>query len=99
MGISITTAWQTWPVLYTIETGQRNYIQYLAVFLEEWQPGYQACASGWQNHREIEITSIETTPLFNTTAYRPRDPSCCPTIKGKQEFVAVGKKLSEAAAE
>jgi hypothetical protein len=53
-------------------------------------------AVGGKNHREIEITSIKDNAIFlNTTAYGPRDPSCCPTIKGKTKFVLAGKKLLE----
>ena len=87
-------------VLYTIEgqNGSNNYIQYLAVFLRKnGNLVYKARVPvGGKNHREIEITSIkDNAMLLNTTAYGPRDPSCCPTIKGKTKFVLVGKKLSE----
>ena len=87
-------------VLYTIEgqNGSNNYIQYLAVFLRKnGSLVYKARVPvGGKNHREIEITSIkDNSMLLNTTAYGPRDPSCCPTIKGKTKFVLVGNKLSE----
>jgi len=87
-------------VLYTIEgqNGSNNYIQYLAVFLR--QNGRLVYTAGQpvggKNRREIELTSIKDNVIFfNTTAYGPRDPSCCPTIKGKTKFVLAGKKLSE----
>ena len=87
-------------VLYTIEgqNGSNNYIQYLAVFLR--QNGRLVYTAGQpvggKNRREIELTSIKDNVIFfSTTAYGPRDPSCCPTIKGKTKFVLAGKKLSE----
>lgn len=87
-------------VLYTIEgqNGSNNYIQYLAVFLRKNGNLVYAArqAVGGKNRREIEIKSIaDNAMLFETTAYGPRDPSCCPTIKGSTTFVLAGKRLVE----
>jgi len=87
-------------VLYTIEGqgGSNNYIQYLAVFLRRSEKLVFAARQevGGKNHRAIEITSIkDNAMLFDTTAYGPRDPSCCPTIKGHTKYVLVGNKLIE----
>jgi hypothetical protein len=87
-------------VLYTIEGqgGSNDYIQYLAVFVRR-KTGlvYVARTSvGGKNRRAIEITSIKDNAMFfDTTAYGPRDPSCCPTIKGHTKFVLAGKQLGE----
>lgn len=87
-------------VLYTIEgqNGSNNYIQYLAVFLR--QSGKLVFAArqavGGKLRREIDLTSIkDNAMLFDTTSYGPKDPACCPTIKGKTRFVLTGKRLVE----
>jgi len=87
-------------VLFTIEGRgcSNNYIQYLAVFVRK--SGKLVFAArlpvGGKNRREIEITSIkDNAMLFDTTAYGPRDPSCCPTIKGHTKYVLAGTKLIE----
>ena len=87
-------------VLYTIEGqgGSNNYIQYLAVFLRKNGKLVFAArqAVGGKNRREMEITSIkDNAMLFDSTAYGPRDPSCCPTIKGHTRFVLTGNRLIE----
>lgn len=87
-------------VLYTIEgqNGSNNYIQYLAVFLRRnGKLVYTArSAVGGKNRREIEITTIKDNAMsFNTTAYGPRDPSCCPTVNGTTSYVLIGSKLVE----
>src|SRR5215813_4086354 len=87
-------------VLYTIEGqgGSNNYIQYLAVFLRKNGKLTFAArqAVGGKNRRAMEITSIKNNAmLFETTAYGPRDPSCCPTIKGHTRFVLTGNRLIE----
>lgn len=87
-------------VLYTIEGqgGSNNYIQYLAVFVRR-KTGLVFAARtpvGGKNRLAIEITSIKDNAMFfDTTAYGPRDPSCCPTIKGHTKFVLTGKQLAE----
>ena len=87
-------------VLYTIEGqgGSNNYIQYLAVFVRRKTGLVFAArtAVGGKNRRAIELTSIKNNAMFfETTAYGPRDPSCCPTIKGHTKFVLTGKQLVE----
>ena len=87
-------------VLYTIEgqNGSNNYVQYLAVFLRNnGKLRFAArAAAGGKSRRAIEITSIkDNAMLFETTGYGPRDPSCCPTLKGKTRYVLVGAKLVE----
>lgn len=87
-------------VLYTIEgqNGSNNYVQYVAVFLRKNGKLMFAAraAAGGKNRRAIEITSIKNNAmLFDTTAYGPRDPSCCPTLKGKTKYVLAGAKLVE----
>ena len=87
-------------VLYTIEgqNGSNNYIQYLAVFLRRnGKLVFTAKqAVGGKTRREIGITSIANNAmLFDTTSYVPRDPACCPTIKGRTRFVLTGTKLVE----
>ena len=87
-------------VLYTIEgqNGSNNYVQYVAVFLRKNGKLMFAAraAAGGKNRRAIEITSIkDNAMLFDTTAYGPRDPSCCPTLKGHTKYVLAGKRLIE----
>jgi len=87
-------------VLYTIEGqgGSNNYIQYLAVFLRKnGKLVYAAHREvGGKNNRGMEITSIkDNAMLFDTTAYGPRDPSCCPTVKGKTKYLLTGTRLVE----
>ena len=87
-------------VLFTIEgqNGTNNYIQYLAVFLR--QNGRLVYAAlqpvGGKNRRSIELTSIRDNVIFlDTTGYAKRDPSCCPTIKGRTRYALVRNKLTE----
>ncbi len=87
-------------VLYTIEGqgGSNNYVQYLAVFVRKKTGLVFAArtAVGGKNRRAIELTSIkDNAMLFDTTGYGPRDPSCCPTIKGHTKFALTGKQLVE----
>ena len=87
-------------VLYTIEgqDGSNNYIQYLAVFVST-KKGLRYAAHrpvGGKNRREAELTSI-TDGMINlkTVDYGPRDPSCCPMIKGSTKFALNAGKLLE----
>lgn len=87
-------------VLFTIEgqNGTNNYVQYLAVFLRRnGRLVYAAHAPvGGKTRRSIELTSIrDNVILLDTTAYAKRDPSCCPTIKGRTRYALVGSKLTE----
>ena len=87
-------------VLYTIEGqgGSNNYIQYLAVFVRK-KTGLVFAArtpAGGKNRRSIDLTSIKDNVMyFDTTGYTDRDPSCCPSIKGKTSFTLTGRKLVE----
>ena len=87
-------------VLFTIEgqNGSNNYVQYLAVFLRRnGRLVYAADAPvGGKNRRSIELDSIKDNVMFlDTTTYAKRDPSCCPTIKGRTRYVLVRNKLTE----
>ncbi len=87
-------------VLFTIEgqNGTNNYVQYLAVFLRRNGRLVYAAHSpvGGKNRRSIELTSIkDNVVLLDTTAYAKRDPSCCPTIKGRTRYALVRNKLTE----
>ena len=87
-------------VLFTIEgqNGTNNYIQYLAVFLRK--NGRLVFAAiqpvGGKNRRAIELTSIKDNVIFlDTTGYAKRDPSCCPTIKGRTSYAIFLNRLTE----
>ena len=87
-------------VLFTIEgqNGSNNYVQYLAVFLRRnGRLVYAAQAPvGGKNRRSIELTSIKDNVIFlDTTAYAKRDPSCCPTIKGRTRYALARNTLAE----
>ena len=87
-------------VLYTIESqgGSNNYVQYLAVFVRKKTGLVFAArtAAGGKNRRSIDLTSIKDNVMyFDTTGYTDRDPSCCPSIKGKTSFTLTGRKLVE----
>jgi hypothetical protein len=87
-------------VVYTIEgqNGSNNYIQYLAVFLGTRHGLVHAAHQpiGGKNHREVELVSIEDGQIkLNTVDYGPKDPSCCPTIKGTTSYSLVGRQLKE----
>jgi hypothetical protein len=87
-------------VLFTIEgqNGTNNLIQYLAVFLRRnGRLGYAAIQpAGGKNRRSIELTSIRDNVIFlDTTGYAKRDPSCCPTIKGRTRYALVRNRLTE----
>jgi hypothetical protein len=87
-------------VLYTIEgqNGSNNYIQYLAVFLQTKKAmAFAARATvGGKNRREIELVSITDGLInLNTVDYGPKDPSCCPTIKGTTKYALSRGVLKE----
>src|SRR5262249_41581643 len=74
-------------VLYTIEgqDGSNNHIQYLAVFTRAngaLVPLTHASV-GSKSYRDVELDSI-TDGVINLTTmnYGPKDPSCCPSVKG-----------------
>ena len=87
-------------VLYTIE-GQRGsnlYIQYLAVFARcngKLSPLTYAEVGG-KSVRSVELTSVENNSiLLDTMSYGPKDPQCCPTVKGVTKYVLAGRTLRE----
>lgn len=87
-------------VLYTIEgmDGSNNYIQYLAVFLQTKKGLVYAAHEpvGGKNHRDVDLTSISNGLInLNTVNYAPKDPSCCPTIKGRTTYALAGGVLRE----
>lgn len=87
-------------VLYTIEAqnGSNNYIQYLAVFRATKRGLVYATRQsvGGKNRREAELISISEGLInLDTMDYGPKDPSCCPTIKGQTSYVLVGRVLKE----
>jgi len=87
-------------VLYTLEggNGTNNYVRYLAVFVrvkEQLVPVAYAAVGG-KNYRAIAMRAIEDgVILCETIGYAPKDPSCCPTIKGSTRYVLEGEKLKE----
>ena len=87
-------------VLYTIEgmNGSNNYIQYLAVFLQTKKGLVYAAHEpvGGKNHRDVDLTAISNGLInLNTVNYAPKDPSCCPTIKGRTTYALAGGVLRE----
>lgn len=87
-------------VLYTIEAqnGSNNYIQFLAVFLRT-KSGLHITANatvGGKNNRGAELVSINNGQIIlDTLGYGPKDPSCCPTLKGSTSYVLSGRRLKE----
>jgi hypothetical protein len=87
-------------VLYTIEGqgGSNNYIQYLAVFLATKKGLVHAAHRevGGKNYRGVELVSIDNGfIILDTVDYGPKDPSCCPTIKGTTRYLLEAGKLKE----
>ena len=87
-------------VLYTIESqgGVNLYIQYLAVFVRRngnLSPLTHIEAGG-KSVRSVELKSIENNAiLLETMNYGPKDPQCCPTVKGATKYVLSGRRLRE----
>jgi hypothetical protein len=51
---------------------------------------------GGKMQREVTLQTIqEGKVLFETLAYQPQDPSCCPSQKGHTAFTLQGKQLKE----
>jgi len=87
-------------VLYTLEgqNGTNNYVQYLAVFVrvKGHLVPFAHAAVGGKNYRAIKIEAIENDMILcSTLGYAPKDPSCCPTIKGSTRYALEGNKLKE----
>jgi hypothetical protein len=87
-------------VLYTLEGagGGNNYTQYLAVFLRvdgRLVPVANKAVGG-KLYRSIAIKAIkDNVILCDTLDYAKHDAACCPTIKGKTQYVLEDKKLKE----
>ena len=87
-------------VLYTIESqrGTNLSIQYLAVFSRR-NGKLSALARievGGKSVRLVELTPVEANSiLLNTLNYGPKDPQCCPSIKGATKYVLSGRTLRE----
>ena len=87
-------------VLYTIEGmgGGNNYIQFLAVFVRvKGRLDHLAHrAIGGKLNRSVELESIVNNVIYcKILRYGPKDPSCCPTLKGTARFTLAGKRLKE----
>jgi len=87
-------------VLYTIEGqgGSNLYIQYLAVFgRRKGTLSLLAHADvGGKSTRGVALTSIENNSiLLETLTYGPKDPSCCPSVKGTTRYLLSGGRLRE----
>ena len=87
-------------VLYTIESqdGRNLYIQYLAVFTRrngKLSPLTHTEVGG-KSVRSVELTSVtDNSILLDTMSYGPKDPQCCPTVKGKTKYILTGRTLRE----
>jgi hypothetical protein len=87
-------------VLYTIESqgGSYNYVQYLAVFLRKNNKlvGTAHISVGGKSFRSVELTSIANHEIrLQTLGYTPKDPTCCPTLKGETRYILSGGRLLE----
>jgi hypothetical protein len=87
-------------VLYTIEGqgGTNLHIQYLAVFAR--QKGKLSAVThadvGGKSVRSVELKSVESDAiLLETMGYGPKDPQCCPSVKGTTRYVLSGGRLRE----
>ena len=87
-------------VLYTIESqgGTNNYVQYIAVFVRrngKLAPLTRAPVGG-KSRRSIELITVDHKAIqLETLDYGPNDASCCPSIKGKSQYILVGRTLRE----
>jgi len=87
-------------VLYTIESqgGTNNYVQYIAVFVRrngKLAPLTRAAVGG-KSRRSVELISIDhKTIQLETLDYGPNDASCCPSIRGRTQYVLVRGILRE----
>jgi len=87
-------------VLYTIESqrGTNNYVQYLAVFVRrngKLAPLTRAVVGG-KSRRSVEHLSVDhKTIQLETLDYGPNDASCCPSIRGRTQYILVGRTLRE----
>ena len=87
-------------VLYTIESqgGTNNYVQYIAFFVRrngKLAPLTRAPVGG-KSRRSIELVTVDHKAIqLETLDYGPNDASCCPSIKGKSQYILVGRTLRE----
>ena len=85
-------------VLVTIEGPGNGYAQYLAVFIRtngKLVPLDHATVGG-KFYRAAKLIAIQEGVInLATTAYAPKDPTCCPTIKGTTQYQLVDNKLKE----
>lgn len=87
-------------VLYTIEGqhGTNLHIQYLAVFVRTGGKLVAAARAevGGKGTRSLELKATENNSIhLETLEYGPRDPSCCPSERGKTNYVLAGNELKE----
>jgi len=81
-----------------VRLGGNLYIQYLAVFVR--RNGNLSLLThieaGGKSVRSVELKSIENNAiLLDTMSYGPKDPQCCPTVKGATKYVLSGRTLRE----
>ena len=87
-------------VLYSLEgfNGGNSYGQYLAIFVgsgRSFRYAANAAVAGKLN-RTVELVSVVGGRInLDTTGYRPNDPACCPTKKGKTHYVFANGRLKE----
>lgn len=86
-------------VLYTIESqhGSNLYVQYLAVLARRNGKLLPVThAEVGKSVRSVELKSVEgNSILLDTMSYGPKDPQCCPSVKGATKYVLVGSTLRE----
>jgi hypothetical protein len=87
-------------VLYTVEGcgGGNGFSQDLVIFLRKGRTiQYAASATvGWKGVRSVGLMSISGGRInLDTMSYRPNDPLCCPSRKGKTKYVFSKGKLRE----
>ncbi|HWH77216.1 MAG TPA: hypothetical protein VNT76_07580, partial [Candidatus Binatus sp.] len=87
-------------VLYTIESqgGSNNCVQHLAVFLRKdgKLSGTAHVSAGGKSFRSVELASIANNEIrLQTLNYAPKDPTCCPTLKGETRYILTSGKLLE----
>ena len=87
-------------VLYTLESqgGTNNYVQYVAVFARGSRGLIPVTHTevGGKMSRSVELSSVDNNAIqLATLSYRPKDPSCCPSVKGTTCYALVGRALRE----
>jgi non-ribosomal peptide synthetase component E (peptide arylation enzyme) len=87
-------------VLYTLESqgGTNNYVQYVAVFARGNRGLIPVTHTevGGKMRRSVELSSVDNNAIqLATLSYGPKDPSCCPSVKGTTCYALVGRALRE----